>query len=96
MSAKPLRIIRVPQTPPGPSTAHLEPENPYPTPTACPRCGAWVADEELHAEFHGNFASMGRWMRRAADLLRQVIREDLPAYDELVPRDGDIKQGDNQ
>lgn len=101
MSTKPLRIIRVPQTPPGPSTADLEPSNPHPGSSSCPKCGAWVADEELHAGFHQEFRSVIRWMWRVADLLRQVIREDLPAYDDLLPRDGDTPEpqaieGDNQ
>lgn len=101
MSTKPLRIIRVPQTPAGPSADDPAPSNPHPAPSACPRCGAWVADEAVHGEFHDEFRSMTRWMRRLADLLRQVIREDLPAYDDLLPRDGDSPEpqaieGDNQ
>jgi hypothetical protein len=71
MSTKPLRIIRVPQTPPGPSTADLEPENPHPDPTACPRCGAYVADADVHAADHDR---TDEWMKRVNAVLNDTMR----------------------
>ncbi|MFR9767087.1 hypothetical protein [Nocardia sp. SC052] len=85
MSGQPLRITR------RPSAAEPAPANPCPDLPACPKCGAWVADERLHAEFHDSFVSAERWMRRMSEVLHQVIREDLPAYDDLVPKPGDIQ-----
>jgi hypothetical protein len=79
MTSQPSRIVRI----------SSKPDKPSGKPTPCTHCGAWVADEQLHTEFHAGLESV---MQRVAELLRQVIREDLPAYDALVPAHGDADQ----
>lgn len=83
MNQKQFRIVRTPKQPSPPQLA---------APVSCPTCGAWVANEILHTEFHSGLVSVTRWMRRVAELLGQVVREDLPAYDALVPADGDTDE----
>lgn len=106
MSTKPLRIIRVPQTPPGPSTAHLEPENPPPDPTACPRCGVYVADAQVHAAHHDR---TDEWVKRVNTVLNDTMsllltREGIPTGGDTIASGGKCAdqtaapaiEGDNQ
>lgn len=105
MSTKPLRIIRVPQTPPGPSTAHLEPETPPPAAAACPRCGVYVADADVHAAHHDR---TDEWVKRVNAVLNDTMsllltREGIPTVGNATAGGGKSAdqttpaiEGDNQ
>ena len=73
MSQKPKslgRIVRVPNTtdiPPAPHTAPI----PVPPGSGCPDCGAYVADPELHREFHERSR---KWRLRVNEVLSIVLR----------------------
>ncbi|MCC3333551.1 hypothetical protein [Nocardia abscessus] len=98
MSTKPLRIIRVPQAPAGPSAADPAPSNPHPGPSSCPRCGAYVADADLHAAHHDR---ADEWVKRVNAVLNDTMRllltrEGIPTAEETTPTDGESQIGDTK
>lgn len=98
MSQKPARriqITRIPQTtPPGPFTGQPAPRTVPPSADGCPRCGALIADRDVHATFHEGLDRADRWMQAATQFLR-LLAADRPELGSFPAQGDTASDGDN-
>ncbi|MEU2106450.1 hypothetical protein [Nocardia sp. NPDC019255] len=99
VSPQPFRIIRNPGSP------RRIPTSAEPAPAACPRCGVYVADADVHAAHHDR---TDEWVKRVNAVLNDTMsllltREGIPTTGGVIASGGKCAdqttpaiEGDNQ
>lgn len=98
MSQKPARrmqIIRTPQPPPfGPSRRQPAPRTVSFSADGCLRCGALIADRDVHTRFHDGLDRTNRWADAVTKILR-LLGRDHPELGSFPAQGDTASDGDN-